>query len=107
MPVAVAVAIGRLACFEAGCCYGTPKSLPWGVVFVSVPDAHGVARHPAQLYEAAFNFSAATALFWIGRRGFIRGQLINLYIIGYLAYRFVSEMIRPEPRLWMGLTGYQ
>ena len=99
MPVAVAEAIGRLACFEAGCCYGTPTSLPWGVVFASVLDAPGVARHPVQLSEAAFKFSAAAALFWIGHRGFFRGQLIKLYIIGYLAYRFVSEMIRPEPRL--------
>src|SRR5438128_2015778 len=28
VPVAVAVGIGRLACFSAGCCYGTPTSLP-------------------------------------------------------------------------------
>ena len=107
VPVAVAVAIGRLACFQAGCCYGTPTSLPWGVVFASVLDAPGVARHPAQLYEAAFHFSAAAALFWIGRRGFIRGQLIKLYIIAYAAYRFASELIRPEARLWGNLTGYQ
>ena len=33
VPVAVSVAIGRLACFSAGCCYGTPTQLPWGVVF--------------------------------------------------------------------------
>src|SRR5262245_58340136 len=32
-PVAIAVSIGRLACFEAGCCYGTPTDLPWGVAF--------------------------------------------------------------------------
>ena len=26
-------AIGRLGCFAAGCCYGKPTSLPWGVTF--------------------------------------------------------------------------
>jgi hypothetical protein len=36
-----------------------------------------------------------------------RGQLIKLYILCYLAYRFGTELIRPEPRLWLGLTGYQ
>ena len=29
VPAAVAVAIGRLGCFVAGCCYGTPTRLPW------------------------------------------------------------------------------
>src|SRR3954454_24084464 len=33
VPVAAAVAVGRLACFSAGCCYGTPTRLPWGVDF--------------------------------------------------------------------------
>src|SRR3954462_13294843 len=31
VPVAAAVAVGRLACFSAGCCYGVPTTLPWGV----------------------------------------------------------------------------
>ena len=49
VPVAVAVGIGRLACFVGGCCYGTPTSLPWGVIF---PAIDSQARHPTQLYEA-------------------------------------------------------
>jgi phosphatidylglycerol---prolipoprotein diacylglyceryl transferase len=104
VPVAAAVAIGRLACFSAGCCYGTPTSLPWGVVF---PTADALPRHPTQLYEAAFHLTAAIALFWLWRRGRFRGQLIKFYIIAYLSYRFFSEFIRPEPEIWMGLTAYQ
>jgi prolipoprotein diacylglyceryltransferase len=41
------------------------------------------------------------------RRGLLRGQLVKLYILCYLAYRFLTELIRPEPRLLLGLTGYQ
>ena len=41
------------------------------------------------------------------QRGLFRGQLIKLYILCYLAYRFATEFIRPEPRLFYGLTGYQ
>ena len=41
------------------------------------------------------------------QRGLFRGQLIKLYILAYLAYRFLTEFIRPEPRLLLGLTGYQ
>jgi phosphatidylglycerol:prolipoprotein diacylglycerol transferase len=104
VPVAVAVGIGRLGCFHAGCCYGTPTDLPWGVVF---PNVDGLARHPTQLYESAFHLSMASVLFALQRRGLFRGQLIKLYILSYLVYRFLTEMIRPEARLAVGLTGYQ
>lgn len=103
-PVALAVAIGRLACFRAGCCFGVPTDLPWGVVF---PAQGPESRHPTQLYEAAFHFACFLALVAMRRRGMFPGQLVKLYILTYLAYRFATEFIRPEARLWLGLTGYQ
>ncbi|MDE3168518.1 MAG: prolipoprotein diacylglyceryl transferase, partial [Acidobacteriota bacterium] len=33
--VALGHGIGRLGCFAAGCCYGKPTPLPWGVTFTS------------------------------------------------------------------------
>ena len=105
VPIAVAVAIGRLACFAGGCCYGTPTSLPWGVRFARAGDA--LARHPTQLYEAAFHLTMAGLLFALQQRNIFRGQLVKLYILSYLGYRFLTEFIRPEPRLLLGLTGYQ
>lgn len=104
VPVAVAVGIGRLACFVGGCCYGTPTSLPWGVVFLNVDTQ---PRHPTQLYEACFHLAAALVLARLQAQGLLRGQLIKLYILSYLCFRFVTEFIRPEVRLWQGLTGYQ
>jgi len=104
VPVAAAVGIGRLGCFVGGCCYGTPTQLPWGVVF---PSVDSLPRHPTQLYEAAFHLAAAALLWRLQGQGVFRGQLIKLYILAYLAYRFASEFIRPEARLWSGLTGYQ
>lgn len=104
VPVAVSVAIGRLACFRAGCCFGTPTELPWGVVFHHVD---GLPRHPTQLYEFAFHAILAGMLFAMQAQGLFRGQLIKFYILCYLVYRFVSEFIRPEARLWANLTGYQ
>jgi len=98
----VAVGVGRLSCFVAGCCYGTETSLPWGVDF-----GDGRLRHPTQLYEFIFHLSAAAALAWLKRRGMFRQQLFKLYIISYLVYRFATEFIRPEPRLVGPLTGYQ
>lgn len=102
VPVAAAVAVGRLACFAAGCCYGRATSLPWGVNF-----GDGVRRHPTQFYEAAFHLLAAVALGVLRSRGRCRGHLIKLYFIAYFAYRFLSEFIRPEPAWRLGLTAYQ
>jgi phosphatidylglycerol:prolipoprotein diacylglycerol transferase len=101
VPVAAAVAVGRLACFSAGCCFGAPTSLPWGYDFGDGP------RHPTQLYEAAFHLCAAVTLDQLQRRGLFRGQLVKLYIITYLVYRLATEFIRPEERLWLSLTAYQ
>jgi phosphatidylglycerol---prolipoprotein diacylglyceryl transferase len=105
VPVAVGVAIGRVACFVGGCCFGTPTGLPWGVSFQRAGDS--LPRHPTQLYEAAFHLSLAAVLFTLQRQNLLRGQLIKLYILCYLAYRFLTEFIRPEVRLLAGLTGYQ
>ena len=102
VPLAGAVAVGRLACFSAGCCYGTVTSLPWGIDF-----GDGQPRHPTQLYESAFHLAAAVILYRLQRRGLLRGRLIRVYFVAYFSYRFLTEFIRPEPALWLGLTGYQ
>src|SRR5438132_12554751 len=44
-PVAAAIAVGRLACFSAGCCHGPGTDLPWRVDFGEV-----LRRHPTQLH---------------------------------------------------------
>jgi len=109
-PVAVAIAIGRLGCFRAGCCFGSPTSLPWGMPFPTSGDS--LPRHPAQLYESAFHFTMAGVLMLLARRkgfqeSFWRGQLLKFYILCYAIYRFATELIRPEPEMWLGLTAYQ
>ena len=40
--------ITRLGCFSAGCCYGLPTSLPWGVTFTH-PLAPGTEALRGQL----------------------------------------------------------
>ncbi len=101
-PVAAAIAIGRLGCFRAGCCYGLPTALPWAVDF-----GDGVGRHPTQLYEFAFHTLACLLLLWMGKHGWFARQRIKLYLIAYMLYRFLTEWLRPEPVLAAGLTFYQ
>jgi phosphatidylglycerol:prolipoprotein diacylglycerol transferase len=102
VPLAAAIAVGRIACFVGGCCYGVPTSLPIGVDF-----GDGLHRHPTQLYEVAFHATAAVVLASLRRRGRFRTNLVKLYIVAYLVYRFATEFIRPEPRVVLGLTLYQ
>jgi phosphatidylglycerol---prolipoprotein diacylglyceryl transferase len=102
VPAAGAVAVGRLGCFAAGCCHGVATSLPWGGDF-----GDGLRRHPTQIYEAAFHATLTIILAMFQRKGMFRGQLIMLYIISYIIYRFVTEFLRPETVLAASLTGYQ
>ena len=103
-PVAVAVAIGRLGCFRAGCCYGEPTDLPWGVVF---PTIDSLPRHPTQIYESLFHVGAAALLLGCAQQGWFRHNLLKLYLMTYAAYRFATEWLRPEPPFALGLTAYQ
>lgn len=104
VPVATSIGIGRLACFCGGCCYGQPTNLPWGVRF---PHVDELARHPTQLYEAAFHLSMAAFCAWLYHCGYFKRQLIKLYFQAYFAFRFTTEFLRPEVVLALGLTVYQ
>lgn len=107
LPVAIAVAIGRVGCFIAGCCFGGVTTVPWGVSFPMANDAPGIVRHPTQLYEVAFHFSAALALLVLARKNWLIGNQLKAYLIAYMVYRFLSEWLRPETPILLDLTIYQ
>ena len=107
LPVAVAVAIGRIGCFVAGCCYGRVTTLPWGVGFPLAQDDFGVFRHPTQLYELAFHSVAAATLLVMDRKRWLVGNQLKAYLIAYMIYRFLSEWLRPESTVLLNLTVYQ
>ncbi|MDQ1613750.1 MAG: phosphatidylglycerol---prolipoprotein diacylglyceryl transferase [Pyrinomonadaceae bacterium] len=101
--IALGQAIGRQGCFAAGCCWGKPTTLPWGVRFselgnrvTGVPtDVH---LHPTQLYESFAAFIFFALLWWLHRRKTFDGQVILTYGVLYGATRFVIEFFRDDPR---------
>lgn len=101
--IALGQAIGRQGCFAAGCCWGKPTTLPWGVRFselgqevTGVPiDAH---LHPTQLYESFAAFIFFALLLWLHRRKTFNGQVILTYGVLYGATRFIIEFFRDDPR---------
>lgn len=107
LPVAVAVAIGRIGCFVAGCCYGRVTTVPWGVSFPLAQDEAGILRHPTQLYEVVFHILAAIILAIMDRKRWLVGNQLKAYLIAYLFYRFLSEWLRPESPILLNLTIYQ
>jgi len=107
LPIAVAVAIGRLGCFVAGCCFGCVTELPWGVSFAIANDPARVVRHPTQLYECAFHIACAGCIVIAEKHRWMAGCRLKIYLLAYLAFRFMTEWIRPEPITSIGLTIYQ
>lgn len=96
-------AIGRLGCFMAGCCWGKPTNVPWGVEFTNPLAADlagtplGVHLHPTQLYEASLEFLNFLFLVWLAGRQRFRGQLIGAYFMLYGVERGTLEFFRGDP----------
>ena len=97
--------IGRIGCFMAGCCYGSPTSWPWGVSFSdpqSLVDRKllGITIHPTQIIESAGNIVLFAVLHRLLKlRPFKRnGAVFLVYCAAYSALRFGGEFLRGDDR---------
>jgi phosphatidylglycerol:prolipoprotein diacylglycerol transferase len=99
----LSIAIGRIGCFLAGCCWGTTCSLPWAVTF-------GTENvHPAQLYESlgAF-FLFILCQKYLFTRAFF-GSIGLKALLGYSLLRFFVEFFRGDTYrgfIFNGLMSY-
>jgi len=94
---------GRQGCFAAGCCWGKPTSLPWGVKFTELGHEVtgvpvGIPLHPTQLYESFAMLLVFAFLLWFHRRRRFDGQVVLLYAVLYSTIRFLIEFWRDDPR---------
>ena len=105
--IALGNAIGRQGCFAAGCCWGKPTTLPWGVHFteaghavtgVPIVDVSGAPLHlhPTQLYESFGALLIFFFLLWLHRRK-VRDTLGQLKCLRRKHYLHGPEE-SPEPR---------
>lgn len=101
--VALGLPFARLGCFSAGCCWGKPTDLPWGVTFTSeyagqvVGTPLGQPLHPTQLYEVVAVAGIFFILLWLGRRQSFTGQLFAAFVILYGVARGIIEFFRADP----------
>ena len=101
--IAIGSFFGRQGCFAAGCCWGKPTNLPWGVKFTELGhQITGVPTdsylHPTQLYESFAMFAVFLFLLWLHKRKRFSGQVILAYALLYSIIRFAIEFVRDDPR---------
>ncbi|HEY2253297.1 MAG TPA: prolipoprotein diacylglyceryl transferase family protein [Planctomycetaceae bacterium] len=96
------IGIGRIGCLLSGCCGGVSTRCPLAIV-----GSDGVARHPTQLYEMAFHFSAGIAAVVLIRQQRFQGCIFSLYLIAYGFFRLLTEFIRETSHSFGWLSSYQ
>src|SRR6266540_4415043 len=103
--IALGHVVGRLGCLMAGCCYGRPTDLPWGITFTdhfanaNVGTPLGMALHPTQLYEAGAELLVLIFLLTTEKRGRpFAGRTFWSYMFLYGVSRFIIEIYRGDPR---------
>lgn len=105
-PLLLGIAVGRIGCFLTGVdddTAGLPSSLPW-----AIDQGDDVARHPTALYEIAVAGALAVTLRLAERSARLReGDLFRLFAIGYFAWRFAVEFLKPVQPLALGLSSIQ
>jgi len=100
-PAAVGLAIGRIGCLMAGCCYGKACELPWAIVYHNIPGlpAHplaGIPVHPSPVYEALGVMIIAVICYEIFTHSKKRGLAISTLVWLYAALRFSLEFLRGD-----------
>jgi len=101
--IAIGNFFGRQGCFAAGCCWGKPTNLPWGVKFSELGhEITGVPTdtylHPTQLYESFAMLLVFFFLLWLHKRKRFDGQVLLAYALLYSTIRFAVEFVRNDPR---------
>lgn len=97
--VTLGLAIGRVGCFAAGCCWGRPTHVPWAVTFTnpnSFTTARGIPVHPTQLYEAFGALCIFLYLEWLFPRRKYEGQIFFQGLFLYSILRFIVEIYRGD-----------
>lgn len=121
------LALGRIHCFVAGCCFGQPTDLPWAVQFGGAlhhvrlnhlqrglipPEAQfSLPVHPLQVYFALAALALGLFLLWFHRRRSYDGEALLVFIAVYAFMKISLETLRertlvpdaPDP-FWIGIV---
>lgn len=100
--MALGYALGRVACFLEGCCYGKLCDLPWAIplkeVNVVTDQVATHLRHPTQLYAVGTETLTLLFLVWLERRHPKLGVVFLTWVILHSSGRIIMETFRDDPR---------
>ncbi len=91
--------MGRIGCFMAGCCYGTPTEGVFAVTFIDpkcVAEPLHTPLHPTQLYSSTAIFIILIIILFVSKRKQFDGQLFMLYLMLYAIARSILEIFRGD-----------
>jgi phosphatidylglycerol---prolipoprotein diacylglyceryl transferase len=100
--IIVWIALWRIWCFLAWCCYWEVTTLPWWVNFWD-----DLFRHPTQIYEILYLSMLLVWYLFLKNKKTRPWFLFDLFLLFYFGYRFLIEFIRVEPVVLYGFTWYQ
>ncbi len=105
-PMLLGLIIGRIGCFSMGVyeeTYGTATTL-----FTGMDLGDGIKRHPVTLYEISYLLLLGLFIYSISKRtALAQGASFKLFMIGYCAFRFFCDYIKPHYSLAIGLSVIQ
>lgn len=115
----IGLGLGRIGNFIGGELWGRISDVPWAMVFANAIEPGGwrsaalkeawargdldhLARHPSQLYQAGLEgVLLALLLLWYSAKPRPSAAISGLFLVGYGAFRLVSEFFR-EPDAHIG-----
>lgn len=103
--LSLSYALGRFACFFAGCCYGKVCDLPWAYGFRQWDDHTSLStvvfRHPTQLYFVVSEFCLFLGLLFLEKKSWTQkqpGRLFAVWLAVHSCLRFAIELFRDDDR---------
>lgn len=102
----MAQAIGRLGCLFNGCCFGTPTTLPWGLVYtdpMSFGFNGGFPDQPTVVYEIIYCLIIFFVLLALRKKLKPSGSLFVLYLAFYAVWRLGIDFLRDGTPFLFGL----
>lgn len=119
--IPLGIAIQRIGCLAAGCCYGNPTTLPWGISYdfghfihytqwqqglIASSELPSMAIHPVQIYEGMLCLCILALILYLHKRKRMQNQLIYVFLFLYSIVRFITEIFRAEAAHTLGLNNY-
>ncbi|MBI1977495.1 MAG: prolipoprotein diacylglyceryl transferase [Candidatus Omnitrophica bacterium] len=104
--LSLGLAVSRLGCWFAGCCYGKPTDLPWAVKFqnlLAVARPLEIPLHPTQIYAFLIGLGIFALLMFLRSRTTFRGEVMLVFLIMVSGTRMFLDLYRSDAQLYMTL----